>query len=289
MNSGDRCPYPGDPLSEIRMLGLRPDRKMGQNFLTDKIVVGKITGLIPAKGMERYVEIGPGTGIITERIVKRDRPLIMIEKDRNLAAYLKDKFSTRNVEIITGDAIEVLKNREVLRGSYIYSNLPYGISSPFIGHLIDNQDFRDGDRSFIGACVMLQLEFARRLFSPPETKEYGRISVSFQNKFKGKAEFVVSRHSFLPEPKVDSMVVTFQPRDTFSSKPVDEFLYGKILNTVFSRRRKKMKNSLRELKKTGLDASKIRGYLDEKNLSDKRPEQIDPDIFIELSNDLSGS
>jgi 16S rRNA (adenine1518-N6/adenine1519-N6)-dimethyltransferase len=135
---------------------------------------------------------------------------------------------------------------------------------------------------------MYQEEFAHRLTSGHGSKKYGRITVMFRSKMDHRHIIDVPRNSFYPQPKVDASVIEFHPRYEHEIVPLDEGLYSKLVHVVFLNRRKKMKNSVNP-RSLGIELKMedIRWILDDMDLSDSRPEELSPDIFISLSNRLS--
>ena len=258
---------------------------LGQQVL----VVVPSRGLFPADHdvaiIGNILEVGAGTGILTDYAVDLELPIVIVEKDPHLARFLELRYKNYEVEIIMGDIIDVIEAMGQRGNYFIYSNLPYNISSSFTGSIIDMVDFSGSTHGFMGAVIMYQKEFAERLMAVYSSRKYGKISVTFQNKMEWCKIIDVPRNKFTPIPKVDSVVLMMKPRKVWKEIPNDHDLYMKLLNRSFSSRRKKLKNLLTP-SKLGMNISseEVRNMLEDRNWSDIRPENLSPDDFITISN-----
>ena len=230
--------FPADnPRRALALLGLSARKSLGQNFLHDKNVVGKIVALAHSFSPP-YLEIGPGLGALTRPLAETGAPVAAVEVDRGLAAWLREEFSGSAVEIIEADFLAVPDEewkRRFPSGATAVGNLPYSISSHAILRLIGLREI------FPRAVLMLQKEMAQRLCAPPGCKEYGTLSVYLSALSEARQEFLVRRSCFHPSPDVDSTVITIR---FFGGFP-DELL--RALQTVvcagFARRRKMLRNA----------------------------------------------
>jgi len=211
-------------------------KKFGQNFLTDKNILRKISDLIPKENLN-IIEIGPGDGRLTEYIIKKNpKKLTLIEKDSDLMGTLNKMFSKyKNVNILNYDFLKIeIKNRYQL----IISNLPYNISSQIIAKisLLNNPPDL--------LILMFQKEFAKRLTE----KKINSINSLVNCFYKINLKFEVSRNCFRPIPKVDSSVVLFiKKKDNLLERyEIDKFIEFK--RNLFSHKRKTLKNLLRKFK-----------------------------------------
>ena len=216
--------------------------KLGQNFLIDKNIADKIVGLAALDTTSRVVEIGPGRGILTERILEKIEKLTAIEIDESLTENLKAKFKSEieanRLILIHNDVLQV--NWDHFRGPLIIiSNLPYQITSPILFLL-----------QGLGATVermilMMQKEVGDRLLAKPCTKDYGAITIFLQNDFEITKLFKVPPSVFSPRPKVDSIVLKLNRR----SKPLlnisDDDFFKRVVKGAFGTRRKTLKNALK--------------------------------------------
>ena len=213
---------------------------------------------------DTVLEVGPGLGVLTSRLLPKAGKVIAIELDQGIATYLRAELGSK-FELIEGDALDAAWPRF----DRFISNIPYSISSPLIFKLLD-QDFRS-------AVIMVQKEFADRMVAKADTDDYSRLSVSVY--YRAKAEMLekVGRTRFWPEPEVDSAVVRLTPRPPpFQVK--DERLFHKLVEVLFQQRRKKISTIL-----------KGKGYvrpdqMDDVPYRDDRVEAISPEQIGELSD-----
>ncbi len=272
----------------LREMGKKALRSFGQNFLLDGSIADKIVNNIPKQHLDKVLEIGPGLGVLTERILERGASITAVEKDVSLSSFLEDRFSNPkkgSFKVINDDILNIIDDH-LSRDLFIVSNLPFNISSRFTGSLLDGVPFqRREDNPFKGAIIMYQEEFAGRLISRHGRKDYGRLSVMFESKMDHSHIIDVPRNVFYPIPKVNARVLHFYPREDYKIIPDNPDIFGKLVHVVFLNRRKKMKNSVNP-RSFGLDLERedIRWILDDMDLTDRRPEEIPPEIFIELSN-----
>ena len=214
---------------------MRPRKRFGQHFLHDPAVLKRIVEAVAPGPADAIVEIGPGEGALTRRLLERIGRLTAIEIDRDLAARLAQEFSSDRLAIVIADVLDfdfsVLPSR--LR---VVGNLPYNISTPILFHLARFAD-RVRDMHF-----MLQLEVVQRMVAKHSTPAYGRLSVMLQTRFRMQKLFNVAPGAFRPPPKVDSAVVRLAP---LPEKPDwDQAALEKIVREAFSARRKTLRNAL---------------------------------------------
>ena len=230
-------------------------RRFGQHFLHDPRILERIVDAIePAQG-DFVVEIGPGEGALTRRLLQRTSKLEAIEIDRDLAARLTEE----KIKVHVGDALE-FDYGVFPPGMRIVGNLPYNISTPLLFHLARFAE-RVRDMHF-----MLQLEVVERMVAAPSTPEYGRLSVALQARFRMKKLFNVSKGAFRPPPKVESAVVRLEPLPQILHLDED------LLRRAFSARRKTLRNAL-----PGIDFAAL--GID----SGLRPENLSPQDYARLS------
>ena len=218
----------------------RPRKRFGQHFLAPAWADKVIDAIAPARD-DRFIEIGPGPGILTTRLAARAAHVTAIEVDRDLAAALAPRVP-RNVEILTHDVIDFDLSPLLASGPVrVAGNLPYNISSPILFKLLaasrSSPNLRD-------ATVMLQREVADRLAARVGTKEYGVLTILVGLQATVERRLVLPPGAFRPAPKVQSAVVrlTFKP----SILPPDlEGLFDRMVKTMFMQRRKTLLNALR--------------------------------------------
>jgi len=210
-------------------LGIYPDRREGQTFLTDTAVAEREAAALPLDGGETVLEIGPGLGILTEALSRRCARVIAVEKDRRLVRYLKGKILHDNVEVIEGDAMVMdLPSFDIATG-----NLPYSVASQLL--------FRLSNLNMERGLFMLQEEVVNRITAVPGTAEYSRISVSMQRLYSVRRLFSVSHAHFYPQPDVDSAVIALN-RLPDASASAD---FDSVVRLLFTQRRKKIRASVR--------------------------------------------
>ena len=230
----------------------RPRKRFGQHFLHDPRVLAHLVEEIGPRKDDFIVEIGPGEGALTDRLLDKVGRLEAIEIDRDLAGKLK-------IKVHQADALE-FDYSVFPEGMRLVGNLPYNISTPLLFHLARYAG-RVRDMHF-----MLQLEVVERMVAKPSTAEYGRLSVALQARFRMKKLFNVGRGAFRPPPKVDSAVVRLEPLPEILR--IDEDL----LRRAFSARRKTLRNALPgiDFAALGIDPT-------------LRPENLSPADYARLS------
>lgn len=252
----------------------RARKRFGQHFLTDPGVVDAILRAVHATKDDVVVEIGPGQGAITAALAADAGQLHAVELDRDLVARLRRQYeNTSTVTIHEADALEfdfsTLGDR--LR---IVGNLPYNISTPLLFHLLNYRD-RILDMHF-----MLQKEVVDRMAAGPGSKTYGRLGIMLGCHLNIEPLFEVDKSAFEPPPKVMSAVVRLDPLplDTFDVK--DEALLSKLVASAFMKRRKTIRNSLKD----HVDVDDLQAVEIDPGL---RPEQISIAKYVELSNHMA--
>jgi 16S rRNA (adenine1518-N6/adenine1519-N6)-dimethyltransferase len=216
----------------------RPKKSLGQHFLTDPNITRKIVTLAAITPGDFVVEIGPGTGVLTEALLKAGAHLLAIELDQDLCPSLKDRFaSSPHFTLVSGDACRY-PYEKINRPFQVVANLPYQISTPILFRLLEQKEH------LTQMVLMLQKEVAERLAAKPASKAYGALSILFQLFADVKIGFGVSRSCFRPMPNVDSSVIqiTLLPQ---SRVPVlNEPFFAKVVRGAFSHRRKFLSNTL---------------------------------------------
>ena len=256
--------------------GHQARKRFGQNFLVSPGVIRKIIEAIAPRPDDTVVEIGPGLGAITEPLLERLTHLHVVELDRDLIARLRERFTTDQLTIHAGDALQfdfaALRSGAPLK---IVGNLPYNISSPLLFHLA-TQAAHVAEMHF-----MLQKEVVDRMVAAPDSSDYGRLSVMLQYRFYMERLFIVPPGSFNPAPKVDSAVVRLIPLKVDAGKTArDEALFARLVTAAFSQRRKMLRNTLKEFGgESLLEANGI--------VPTARAETLSVNDYIRLSNALS--
>ena len=223
--------------------GHRPRKRFGQHFLKDFAIVQRIVTAIDPHPDEHIVEIGPGLGVLTEKLLPLVNQLDAVELDRDLipklqATYLPlGNFAIHSADALRFDFCALKAGNEKLR---IVGNLPYNISTPLIFHLID-QIHCVQDMHF-----MLQKEVVDRLAAQPNSSDYGKLSVMIQYHCRVESLFNVPPDAFSPPPKVDSAIVRLMPHPTPPVQIKDLAIFEKLVSSAFAQRRKTLRNNLKD-------------------------------------------
>ena len=235
------------PLREvIRKHGLSAKKALGQNFLLDLNLTGRIARAAGPLDGATVVEIGPGPGGLTRALLTEGaKRVIAIERDERAIAALEE-IATRfpgRLEIVTADALS-FDVTPLLDGkpARIAANLPYNIATALLVSWLTAEPWPPWYDRMV---LMFQREVAERIVAPPGSKTYGRLSVLAGWRTQAKILFDVHPSNFVPPPKVTSSVVEFMPRD--SPLPCDRRLLERVTESAFGQRRKMLRQSLRTL------------------------------------------
>ena len=254
---------------------IKPKKSLGQNFLIDKNIIKKITEAYPISNESEILEIGPGTGNLTEFFLKKEpKKIFLIEKDKNLFLDLKRKYN--KIEIINDDILKLSLKEMVNEKTIVFGNLPYNISSQILTRFILNKE----NLPLKVFIFMFQKELADRIIAKPNTSSYGRLTILTNWKFKVKKLFDISPNSFFPKPKVTSTLLFFRMKENFNLFKEPETL-GKITKIFFNQRRKKIKNQFKKLFDNYEEIAE--------NLSidlNCRPQNLKPEVYYSLVHEL---
>jgi 16S rRNA (adenine1518-N6/adenine1519-N6)-dimethyltransferase len=235
------------PLREvIRKHDLIARKSLGQNFLLDLNLTGRIARAAGPLRDATVIEIGPGPGGLTRALLSEGATrVIAIERDYRAIAALQDvaEYYPGRLTVIEGDALEFDPAAYLSEGPVrIVANLPYNIATVL---LIGWLEIEPWPPFYDRLVLMFQREVAERIVAKPETKEYGRLSILAQWRTQPKILFDIAPSAFVPPPKVTSSVVEFVPR--LSPDPCDRRILGKVAEAAFGQRRKMLRQSLRTL------------------------------------------
>jgi 16S rRNA (adenine1518-N6/adenine1519-N6)-dimethyltransferase len=244
-------------------------RKQGQHFLTNQHILTRIVEQAELSREDTVLEIGAGSGNLTQLLCEQAGKVIAIEKDPNLVAYLKNTLEADNLQIIHADALKI----NFPPFNKIVSNLPYQISSPIT--------FKLFKYNFDLAILMYQHEFAKRMTAKPNTKNYSRLTVATQYFADAQLLFKVPKSAFQPPPQVDSAVIKLKMKKT-PPTVTDEKFFLQVVKAAFLQRRKKLRNTLSA--NLNIDKNTLKQL--PSTLLDKRAENLSLQEFVELSNKL---
>lgn len=247
---------------------------LGQHFLHDPRILERIVGFIAPQSSDHLVEIGPGEGALTSRLLLLVHSMDVVELDRDVIPKLKNNCNnSENLRIHIGDVLRVdfTQFSPPLR---LVGNLPYNISTPLLFKAVENIALIK-DMHF-----MLQKEVAERIVASPGSKTYGRLSIMLQYYCEVELLLHVGPGAFSPPPKVNSAFIRLIPRKCFSVVAEDEELFREVVRAAFCQRRKIISNGLKkhitasQLKEIGIDPM-------------SRPEQLSVNEFVRIGNKIN--
>ncbi len=247
---------------------VRAKKHLGQHFLTDQNIARNIVdALLEKDNTSAVVEIGPGTGVLTQFLITNSFPFFALDVDDESIAFLHETYPNKTKQILKADFLESDLSQLVGTKFNVIGNFPYNISSQIMFKVLE---LRDQVEIVVG---MFQREVALRLAEKPGSKTYGILSVLLQAFYSVEYLFTVNENVFNPPPKVKSAVIRVT-RNNVKKLDCDELLFTKVVKTAFNQRRKTIRNSIRSL------------FNDNNNrhpLLDKRPEQLSVEQFVELT------
>jgi len=249
-------------------------KSLGQNFLIDKNIIKKIVNLVNVKNRD-ILEIGPGSGALTEEILKNNpKSISVIEKDNNLANKLRNNFKNEIVKVYNDDILKFDLEKIDKKNSIIFGNLPYNISSQI---LIKILKFKKWPPKFADIIFMFQKELAEKILGKFHSSDYGRLSIIANFRLKYKSKFLVSKNCFIPKPKVVSQVIHFKPKENTGHIINNLNNLEKITNLMFSNKRKMINKNISRI----LSVNEIRklGNIDLKS----RPSDIKPEVYYKIT------
>lgn len=252
---------------------VKPKKSFGQHFLTSPQVAERIVNALECPASEIVLEIGPGKGVLSVLLEKKDINLVMFELDRDSVAYLQATYPDAKWKIVEGDCLKLDWNT-VGNSFKVIGNFPYNISSQIFFKVLDHH------QQVTEVVGMLQKEVAQRLAEGPGSKVYGILSVLLQTWYEVRLLFSVSPGVFFPPPKVNSAVIKLV-RNKRQELPCCEKLYKQVIKQSFQNRRKTLRNALKPLNLLPL--------LTALPVFDKRAEQLSVDEFIDLTQKIEWS
>ncbi|PVW15350.1 16S rRNA (adenine(1518)-N(6)/adenine(1519)-N(6))-dimethyltransferase RsmA [Marixanthomonas spongiae] len=251
---------------------VRAKKHLGQHFLHDERIAEKISNSLTLKGYKNVLEIGPGMGVLTKYLIKKDIQVIAMDLDSESIDYLEKNYPNENLQILEADFLKTeLSDLFGKEPFAIIGNFPYNISTQIVFKTLE---YRTQIPEFSG---MFQKEVAQRICEKEGSKTYGILSVLTQAFYDAEYLFTVKPGVFNPPPKVDSGVLRLRRKANFSL-PCDEKLFYKVVKTAFQQRRKTLRNSLKTLN--------ISDKLKEDSIFGQRPEQLSVSQFISLTQKI---
>ena len=252
-----------------------PLKRFGQNYLQDQNIIKKIISEIDPKENELIIEIGPGQGAITQKLLESKAHLTAIEIDKRVIDELQTRYT--DLHLLQSDFLKLNLNQFIDSSEKklrVVGNIPYNITSPILFKLFENNTIVSD------SVFMVQYEVAKRMTAKMGSKDYGILSVLLEYFGNTKLAFKVSPNVFYPKPNVDSAVVHIYFNDK-RDNPEFNLMFKSIVKSAFGNRRKTLKNSLSNgiftevnFSKCGIDLS-------------LRAEQLNVDDFIQLTEFVS--
>jgi 16S rRNA (adenine1518-N6/adenine1519-N6)-dimethyltransferase len=255
----------------------KPKKRFGQNFLVDDNIARKIVRSLEIEDGDLVVEIGPGQGALTKHLINETKNFLAVEIDRNVVAKLKGEgYNVVSKSFLNFDFESDLHSKKPDEKIKVIGNIPYNITSDILFKLLDS-------KVKIDSCVlMIQKEVAERLVAGISTKQYGILAVQFQALSEVKLMFNVPPTAFFPKPDVNSSVIRIKFGNA-KYKVDDISVFKEFVRSAFSKRRKTLKNSLKDyFEKYGLETKDF--DLD----FVRRAETLTVGEFVELSNFVAG-
>ncbi|MBN1043866.1 16S rRNA (adenine(1518)-N(6)/adenine(1519)-N(6))-dimethyltransferase RsmA [Clostridium botulinum] len=265
----------------VKKYNFRFSKSLGQNFLLDESVLNDIVDGAEVNENDFIIEIGPGVGTLTAKLLQKAKMVTCIELDNDLIPILQqelgeyDKFELIHNDALKVDFNEIMKNEEHVK---LVANLPYYVTTPIIVKLLKE------NHKFESLTIMIQKEVAERINAEPNCKEYGALSVLVQYYCNTKIVRKVSPESFMPRPKVDSIVIRLDRLNNPRVKVQDEKLLFDIVRAGFNMRRKTLWNAT---KVVGLSKEDLQKAFDSCNIDPKRrAETLSIEEFAVLADSI---
>lgn len=257
-------------------------KSLGQNFLIDESVLLDIVGSANISKDDFIIEIGPGVGTLTKELLSRANKVCSIELDSRLIPILETELSSfDNFELINKDALKIDFNQVIGEENSvkIVANLPYYVTTPIVSKLL-NEGYK-----FKSLTIMIQKEVAERMAAVPNTKEYGALSVLTQYYCSTEIVRRVSPNSFIPRPKVESIVIKLEKLEKPRVYVEDEKMFFKLVRASFNMRRKTLWNATKSL---GFEKETMEKVFSESGINQsRRGETLSLEEFAKLANTIA--
>ena len=252
---------------------MRPKKSLGQNFLNDSNLLKKIVDIGKISKEDTILEIGPGTGNLTNELIKKKpKNLFVVEKDNNLSKFLHKRFGNQ-IKIVNKDILTCYKNFNYEMPIKVFGNLPYNISTKILTSFINIENLNKKFKKFI---FIFQKEVADRIIAEENSKNYGRLSILTSWKLSGQKILDIDPKYFSPKPKVWSSIILLEPKiKTENLKKIKNLEH--ITNIFFNQRRKMIRKPMKQLFSNYQDVAE--------NLSldlDLRPQNVSIEKYLDI-------
>ena len=252
---------------------MRPKKSLGQNFLNDSNLLKKIVDIGKISKEDTILEIGPGTGNLTNELIKKKpKNLFVVEKDNNLSKFLHKRFGNQ-IKIVNKDILTCYKNFNYEMPIKVFGNLPYNISTKILTSFIKIENLNKKFKKFI---FIFQKEVADRIIAEENSKNYGRLSILTSWKLSGQKILDIDPKYFSPKPKVWSSIILLEPKIKIENLKKTKNLEH-ITNIFFNQRRKMIRKPMKQLFSNYEDVAE--------NLSldlDLRPQNVSIEKYLEI-------
>lgn len=256
---------------------VKTKKSLGQNFLTDELILNRILETVNPRKQDQFFEIGCGRGALTKRLIPKIKRIDGVEIDKDLISSLRKlESSSTDLTIHQGSVLKInldklSRNKSKFR---VIGNLPYNLSSKIMLWTFSNAEH------IFDIHYMFQKEFGERLVSPPGNKTYGRLSVLTQYMFDSENLFEILPESFTPKPSVDSIFLKFQPKLQKDINSLEAIRLQELTRLMFSKRRKKISTSCKKILQPN-------EFIDLGIDPDDRPESLSLNDFLKITKYLS--
>lgn len=251
-------------------------KHLGQNFLINKNIIKKIAEIGIINKDANIIEVGPGSGTLTQELIKREpRKIFAIELDKDLKPDLeKIKNNYNNFDYIISNALTFNEKKIFKKNVIIFGNLPYNISLKLLIKWIYSEPWPPFYNQMV---LMFQKEVAERIIATSNNKKYGRISILSDARLKVQFHFNISKKEFTPEPKVDSTVLSFTPKKNNNFKLKDLDILSELTKNIFNTKRKMVSKILKKI----FNEKELQ-IIDFSNIKNLRPENLDFNFYYRL-------
>jgi len=281
----DHLSSPARVREVLSELGLKPSKALGQNFLTDANILRILIETAQLRPSDQVLEIGPGLGVVTARLLRRVARVVAIEKDARLVGFLSRNLpGGEGLTLLCGDVLETDVDALLASGiNKVVSNLPYSVGSRALVDLAASS--QPPER----IVVTVQEEVARRLAARPGNRDYGLLTVRVQVSYKARIAKRVSPTCFWPVPRVGSMIVELVRRRRFALSRETETMFRGLASVAFAHRRKQMGGILiRHGPVPGLSADAVKALLAGQGIDPAaRPGELHVGKWVALANALT--
>ncbi len=272
----------------LNFYGIRAKKKFGQNFLVDENIIDKTIEMSDIHSDDVIIEIGPGLGNLTEKLLDKSELVIAFEIDEDMINILEDRFKNRNNFILINKDIlkvninDILKQNNISLDSVkLIANLPYYITTPIMFKIFEESCY------IKSMTIMVQKEVADRIISKPKSKDYGMLTINTEYYGEAIKLFDVPNTSFLPSPKVTSSIIKICLVKRYDAK--NEEIFFKLIKASFAQRRKKLINSIENSNVLSIKKEDLKKILDKNNIPDTaRAEELTIKQYINIANEIAG-